>query len=76
MLSSFLSLTPIDLELQPVALLDGLMDVLVLLLDFETFSSSTQVNIDLILFNGQSFLKAINNNFKISFKCSSFTVGN
>ena len=48
---SFLCLPPIDLELQPVSLSDGLMDVHVPL-DLDTFSSSTQVFLDLISFNG------------------------
>ena len=73
MLSNFLTLTPIDLELQPIALLDGLMDLHVLL-DFDTFSESTQVFFYLISSNRLSFLKTMNNNFNFSYKCSSFTV--
>ena len=56
MLCYFLTLKPIDLELQPIALLDGLMDLHVLF-EFNTFSSSTQVIIDLISSKGLSFLK-------------------
>ena len=55
-LSSFLTLTPVDLEQRPVALLDDLMD-LVLLLDFDNFTSLIQNIINLGSFKGLPFLK-------------------
>ena len=55
-LSSFLTLTPVDLEQRPVALLDDLMD-LVLLLDFDNFSSLIQNINNLGSFKGLPFLK-------------------
>ena len=45
MLSNFLTVTSIDAELELVALLDGLID-LQILLGFDAFSSSTQVIFD------------------------------
>ena len=61
LLSNFFNLTPLDIELQPVVMLDGLMDLHVLL-DFDTFSNSTQF-FYLTFFNGLWFLKNKINKF-------------